>query len=74
VIYGGEVVTAVGFDAIEIIYALKPSAMEGRRLKWKQGAWAVHNIIGHPVLQILAWVGLKRQAIRFHDWTTPKPR
>lgn len=62
-----------GFDAIEAVYLLKPSAMEGRRMLWHRNAWAFHNFIGHPVVQILAWLGLKKWAVRFHDWTTPKP-
>lgn len=65
---------ARGFDAIEIVMALKPSAVEGRRLRWRKNAWAFHNFIGHPVVQILAWMGFKKAAIRFHDWTTPTPR
>ena len=70
----GSFFVAKGFDAIETIMVLKPSAIEGRRLRWKSGAWAFHNIVGHPLLQCLAWLGLKRTAVRFHDWTTPTPR
>jgi hypothetical protein len=74
-LYDGTVYEAHGFDAIEAIWVFgKPSALEGRRLKWKQGAWAFHNLVGHPVVQILAWCGFKHEAVRFHDWTTPKPR
>jgi hypothetical protein len=65
--------TVSGLNAIEIVYLLKPSAMEGKRLKWTRNAWVFHNFIGHPVVQILAWMGFKKQAIQFHDWTTPKP-
>lgn len=69
-----ELFIAHGFDAIEAVMLLKPSALEGRRLKWKKGAWAFHNLVGHPVMQVLAWFGFYRQAIRVHDWTTPAPR
>lgn len=72
--YEGKIYKSYGFDAIETIMAFKPSALEGRRLKWNKNAWAFHNFIAHPIVQILAWVGLKRQAVRFHDWTTPTPR
>lgn len=72
--YNGEKHVASGFDAIEAVMALKPSAMEGRRLRWKKGAWAFHNLVGHPVMQILAWLGFKRSAIWVHDATTPTPR
>jgi hypothetical protein len=65
---------AEGNDAIETVMLLKPSALEGRRLNWPKHAWAVHNLIGHPVMQVLAWLRFYRAAIRFHDWTTPAPR
>lgn len=70
----GMVYEARGFDAIEAVMALKPSALEGRRLRWHKHAWAFHNMIGHPVMQIMAWLGFKKAAIRFHDYTTPTPR
>ena len=70
----GDVFRATGTDAIEAVMLLKPSALEGRRLKWKKHAWAIHNLIGHPIMQIMAWMGLGRAAVRFHDWTTPTPR
>ena len=65
---------ALGNDAIEVIMAVKPSALEGRRLKWNKNAWMVHNLIGHPLMQLLAMVGLKHAAIRVHDSTVPRPR
>jgi hypothetical protein len=71
---GGLYYFANGFDAIEAVMLIKPSALEGRRLKWRQGAWAFHNIVGHPLMQILAWLGFKRKAIWLHDITTPRPR
>jgi hypothetical protein len=70
----GAFYCASGFDAIEAVMVLKPSALEGKRLKWRKNAWAFHNIVGHPVMQIMAWLGFKRAAIRFHDRTTPRPR
>lgn len=70
----GRILDAHGFDAIEAVMLLKPSAVEGRRLSWRKGAWAFHNMVGHPVMQILAWLGFARAGIRFHDWTTPSPR
>lgn len=70
----GTIYVAEGNDAIEAVMLLKPSALEGRRLNWPKHAWAVHNLIGHPVMQLLAWLRLYKAAIRFHDWTTPAPR
>ena len=72
--HSGEEWEATGIDAIEAVMLMKPSALEGRRLKWQQGAWVFHNLVGHPVMQIMAWMGFKRQAVRFHDFTTPTPK
>jgi len=72
--HSGDIYVARGFDAIEAVMAIKPSALEGRRLKWQQGAWAFHNLVGHPLVQILAWMGFKKRAIWLHDVTTPTPR
>jgi hypothetical protein len=70
----GKTYTAEGFDALEAVMALKPSLLEGRRLKWRKGAWFWHNIFGHPAMQVLAWIGKPRLAIQVHDRTTPRPR
>jgi len=72
--HDGRMFEAHGFDAIEIVMQLKASALEGRRLKWKPGAWALHNIAGHLGLQLLVWLGYKKAGIRWHDYTTPRPR
>lgn len=74
VTHAGVSYTALGFDALEAVMIFKPSALEGRRLRWKKGAWAFHNIFGHPVMQFLAWIGLGRLAVKLHDATTPTPR
>lgn len=66
--------TVEGFDAIEVVMQLKPSALEGRRLKWRKNAWAFHNLVAHPLMQIMVWLGYKKAAIRLHDGTTPRPR
>lgn len=70
----GQMLEARGFDAVEVLMAIKPSAAEGTRLRFRKHAWAIHNLIGHPVMQVLAWMGLKRQAIWFHDFTAPAAR
>ncbi len=74
VTHDGDSYKAMGLDAIEAIWAFKPSAVEGRRLKWRKGAWAFHNVVGHPLMQFLAWIGMGRLAIILHDATTPVPR
>jgi len=72
--HDGDQYRAEGTDAIDAIMVLKPSAFEGRRLRWPRNAWVFHNLVGHPGMQLLAWAGLKRAAVAFHDWTTPRPR
>lgn len=62
-----------GFFAIELVWFLKPGAFEGKRLKWKRFAWAFHNIIAHPVMQLLAFFGMYELAMKVHDGTIPKP-
>lgn len=74
IVLGGLKYRATGNDAIEAVMALKPSALEGRGLKWNKNAWVLHNLVGHPGMQLLAWMGFYKSAIRFHDWTTPRPR
>jgi hypothetical protein len=69
----GQRYNAHDFDAFEIVMLLQPSALEGRRLKWAKNAWAFHNLIAHPVMQIMVWLGFKKLAIRLHDATVPKP-
>lgn len=71
---GDNEYVAKGFDAIEATMLLKPSALEGRRLKWNKGAWAFHNVVAHPLMQFLAWLRLYKAAIWLHDATTPQPR
>ncbi|HTM68900.1 MAG TPA: hypothetical protein VL426_06410 [Candidatus Binatia bacterium] len=68
------VAVAEGIQAIEALMLLKPSALEGRRLRWAKNAWAVHNLIGHPLMQLLAFLRLHRLAMRVHDGTVPRPK
>lgn len=69
----GQVLTADDFDAFEAVMLLHPAALEGRRLRWAKNAWAFHNLVAHPLMQVMVWLGFKRAAIRLHDMTVPKP-
>ena len=62
-----------GLDAIEVAMLLKPSVMESKRLKWIKFSWMVHNIVGHPVMQLCALFGAYKLAFWVHDSTVPKP-
>ncbi len=70
---GGNL-TLSGPDAIELVLLMKPSAMEGRRLRWVRHVWTIHNLIGHPGMQILVWLGKPKWGIWLHEVTTPKPK
>jgi hypothetical protein len=65
---------ALGPDAIDVVMALRPSALEGKRLRFARHAWAVHNLVGHPLLQLLAWLGARELGMAIHDATVPRPR
>ena len=67
-------VEVFGIQAIEAVMLLKPSALESRRLRWIKNAWAVHNLVGHPLMQVAAFFGFYRIAMAIHDTTVPKPR
>ena len=70
---GGDYVCS-GFRAIEAVYALKPDALEGNpHIKWQKHAWAYHNVVVHPIMQIMVWLGWKKRAIAFHNKQAPKP-
>lgn len=61
-------------DALELAYAVKPSAVEGKRLRYARGSWMVHNLLGHPLMQVLALFKLYRWAFWVHDKTAPRAR
>ncbi len=68
----GSQMECSGLDAIESLLALKPSALEGiETIKWKKGAWIVHNLIAHPVMQILALLGFVKAGLWIHDVSVP---
>lgn len=33
--------------------------------------WPMHNIVAHPLMQILEWIGLVSLAGKLHDATLP---
>jgi hypothetical protein len=65
---------ASGLDAIDVVMVTRPSALEGKRLRFVRHAWAVHNLVGHPLMQILVWLGARRLGLAVHDATVPRPR
>lgn len=69
-----KVFTLRGVPAIEALMQLKPSALEGRyRLRYQRHRWVLHNLVGHPLMQILSFFRLHKLALEVHDRTCPKP-
>ena len=69
----GERVVLQGQRALDAVMAVKPSAVEGKNLRFARHAWAFHNLVAHPVLQILAWLGRPDLGFKIHDATVPRP-
>jgi len=40
-------------------------------LRWR---WTVHNVIGHPLSELIYQLGLRSLAAHVHDITEPDPR
>ena len=61
-----------GAEAVDIVMRLCPAALEGKRMKHLKHSWAVHNLIGHPLMQLLSWLGFTKLGLRIHDKTIPE--
>lgn len=73
VLRNGEVHTLYGTHAVDAVYLCQPSLLEGSRFRWVKGAWALHNLVGHPLMQLLSFAGFHKAAFWVHDNTIPKP-
>jgi hypothetical protein len=62
-----------GILALEAAMQLSPALLEGKRLRWAKHRWAVHNLVGHPLMQVLAWLRRYDWALKVHDLTIPRP-
>ena len=84
VTHGGQCSRITGFFAIEAVMMLKPSALEGRRLRWQKNVWFVHNVVAHPLMQFVALAAdlvrpfsailskrMQKTAMNIHDLTVP---
>lgn len=68
-----SVETVEGPEAFNLVMQLCPQALEGQGLKYKRHAWAIHNLIGHPLMQIFSWLHLTEVGLKIHDATVPNP-
>lgn len=73
VLKDGTQVMANDIDALELALRIKPSVLENRRLRWPKHMWLLHNMIGHPVMQVLALLRCYKAAFWVHDATVPRP-
>jgi hypothetical protein len=73
ILTNGATVDVEGLEAIEVIMATKPSFFEGKRLKFPKRMWILHNVVAHPLMQVLSLVGLRKQGLWLHDITVPRP-
>ncbi len=63
-----------GPEALNIIQTLCPAVLEGKRAKYVKNSWAIHNLIGHPLMQVFSWLHLPALGIKIHDATIPEPK
>jgi hypothetical protein len=70
---GGAMEPVEGPEAFNLIMELCPQALEGQNAKYNRHAWAVHNLIGHPLMQVLSWLHLTKLGLKIHDMTVPNP-
>ena len=68
----GLTFTATNLNALELVLQTRPSALEGKRLKAAKFSWAIHNLVAHPIMQILAFLKCYKLAFWVHDVTVPK--
>src|SRR5579864_8525005 len=62
-----------GPQAFDVIMRLCPDALEGERASYQRHAWAIHNFLGHPLMQLFSWLGLRELGLKIHDETVPNP-
>ena len=70
----GPSLKAHGADTVDLLMRLCPSAFEGPRLRFVKHSWVVHNFVGHPLMQLCAWLGRPKLGLWIHDVTVPTPR
>lgn len=70
----GEIINMAGHQAIDLLMRICPSALEGAQLKYAKNAWAFHNLVAHPLLQLCSWFGFHKLGFMIHDHTAPEPK
>lgn len=60
-----------GTEAVEALLVIHPIALEAAGARWMKRSWTLHNLFGHPVLEVLARLGFPKLGLRVHDATMP---
>lgn len=69
-----EAVILRGDNAIDLIMLVQPNLIEGMRHTYsRRHPYLIHNLIGHPLMQLLEVAGWPRFGVWIHDRTLPKP-
>lgn len=62
-------------SAIDLAMRFGPQVLEGNpEFKFAKRAWMFHNLVAHPLMQILALFGFTKLGLRIHDATIPIPK
>ena len=71
---GSQLFVLEGQEALDLVMDIRPGMVEGKRFRFVRSAWAFHNLVAHPALQVLAWLGKTGAGFKIHDQTIPRPR
>lgn len=63
-----------GAEATSLIMKLCPEVLEGKQVKHHKHSWAIHNLVGHPLMQVCSWLHLTGLGLKIHDATVPDPK
>lgn len=61
-----------GEEAIKVMELLSPDIFEEPDVKSSKDGWWLHNLVGHPLMQIFQWAHLPKWADWIHKKTIPK--
>ena len=70
-VYMDDWVDLSGMDAVEFLMNVHPGALEGSGVRWLRRSWMLHNLFGHPAMEILCRLGFTRLGLKIHDDTVP---
>lgn len=69
----GEHDTVWSPQAFNVMMRLCSAALEGKQARHQRHAWAIHNLFGHPLMQLFSWLGCPKFGLAIHDKTVPNP-